>query len=156
MLFLAVFLLLISFSSSLLFPLNQCLCFFIAVLSFSLDNLCAIDFKLFGFSFKVPTWISASLFFREASWSSLALLILIELVASILIDILSVFILHLTRSLVVDLIITWSVLVLASLIALVFRKSGRSYDDVVNEVLVFGSLVNPRVLVDLLVWSRCL
>ena len=59
------------------------------------------------------------------------LLILTVLVAKFRIGILSFLILHLPHSLVVDLIITWSVLQMSTLITFVFRKSGRSHYHVI-------------------------
>ena len=119
-------LLLISYSSSMLLPSNQCSCFFTAVPSFSLDSLKTINLKAFQFPSTVLAGISSSLSLSDVSGSSLILLILIVLVESFLIVDLSFLILRLTRSLVVDLVITWSVLQLAPLITLKFRKYDRS------------------------------
>ena len=110
------FLLLIIFSCSILFQLNQSLCFLITVLSFSLDTLYTIDLKAFHFSSIVPARISACLSFSKACRPSLTLLNVCWLQASWLAFCLPSFF----ASLVV-----WSVLQLAPPIALVFRKSGR-------------------------------
>ena len=120
MLFMARWQLLISSSSSLLFPSNQSLHFLTEVLSYSFDTLYMIDLKVFHFSAIAPAGISANLFskvFRSSlpvdlDWVGCKLL--------------SVLVLCLTCSLLVDLIITWSVLQLAPLIALVLRKFGIS------------------------------
>ena len=121
MLFLARFLLLINFSNSLLFPSNQSSCFLTSVSNFSLDTLWRQSTFLLR---HLVEFQLVSRIVRPAGhpW----LLILIVLVASFLIGILSFLILYLTHSLVVDLIITWSVQQLAPLIAFMFGKSGRS------------------------------
>ena len=108
-----------------LFPLNQFPGFLIAMPNFSLDILYTIDLKVFHPSSAVPAGISGSLTFTEACRSSITLLIFIMLVARFLIGIWFFLILRPILSLVVDLVMTWSVLQMAPLITLLFRKSGR-------------------------------
>ena len=130
--------------STMLFSWNQSL-------SLLLDILYTIDLKVFHFPSTVPTGVSVSLSFSEACRSSLTLLILIMMVVSFLIGILSFLILFLTYSWVVDMIITWSVLQLASLISLAFWNFWQitlSQDDA-DEVQVFGYGVHPRILVNI-------
>ena len=154
-LFLAQFLLLISSSSSILFPLNKFFCFFTAVLSFLLNILYTIDLKVFYFFSTVTAGISASPSFSKACRSSLIQLTLRVLAVNSLTGILFFLILCLTHSSVVDLIITWSILQLTHLLALVFRKSDIMllHDDEVNEVPVFASWLHLGVLVELSVFE---
>ena len=114
--------LLIGFSNSMLIPSNQSSCFFTAVLSFSLNPYIRLIWRRSTFL------LQYLLKFQQACRSPRPvgdpwLLILIVLVVNF---ILSFLILHLTRSLIVNLIITWLVLKWALLIALVFRKFRRS------------------------------
>ena len=111
MLFLARFLLLIKSFCSILFSSNHSSCFLTPVLSFSLDT--KTDLKAYHFSSTAPVKISASLSFNEACRLSVTLLILIVLVLDL-------------TCFKMDLIITWSQLLLTPPIALVFRNSDRS------------------------------
>ena len=151
MLFLVRFLLLISSSSSMLFPFNQSLCFLTAVLSFSLNYLYMIDLKMFHSS-TIPAGILTSLSFSRGCRLSLTLLILILLVVSFLIGILSFLILSLTHS-GLD----------YNRIRTAVGPSHHFYVqkvcqiilscDTVNKVPVFGFWMHPGVLVDLLVFD---
>ena len=107
---------------------------------FLFDTLYTIHLKAFYFS-TAPAGIPVSLLFSEACRSSLTQWILIILVVSFLMGILSFLIPCLTCSFVVDLIITWSILHLAPLIARVQKvwQNMLLCDNVADEVSVFGS-----------------
>ena len=99
-----------------LFLSDQSSCFLTALSSFSLD--------IFHFYFKVPSGILAGMSFSDSCRSSLT--VDFDWIGCKLPDWYFAFS-HSPPHLVVNLIITWSVLQLATLIALVFIKSGGSH-----------------------------